>query len=228
MDTMIAGSARIAGMLFAEDFDFEEPDVTLAPPPEPQIIEPHFTVDRHRGRARRGLERGKAGGHRGGRSGPRRGPGARHGRRQDGADERSGEARDARREGRPWPRPRARWQPGGRAARALPRTTAKARCGPSCRRSCRGCSGSRRSRSAFIPGSRTRCARSWCRLDPELSPRVRLVPTDAVAFGDVRIDWQDGTAQRDAGSMWRTVRGILVGADLLEPASAEGELAHAG
>lgn len=55
------------------------------------------------------------------------------------------------------------------------------------------------------------------RLDPELHGRVSLVPTDAVTPGDVRIAWQDGTAIRDAASLWRNVAGALAPFDLLPP-----------
>jgi flagellar assembly protein FliH len=57
------------------------------------------------------------------------------------------------------------------------------------------------------------------RLDPELHGLVSLVPTDAVAPGDVRIAWQDGAAVRDAASLWREVAEALAPLDLL-PAAA--------
>ena len=53
------------------------------------------------------------------------------------------------------------------------------------------------------------------RLDPELHGRVVLVPTDAVAPGDVRITWQDGAAIRDAAALWREVAEALAPLDLL-------------
>lgn len=61
------------------------------------------------------------------------------------------------------------------------------------------------------------------RLDPELHGRVALVPTDAVAPGDVRITWQDGAAVRDAASLWREVAAALAPLGLLpvaDPAAA--------
>ncbi len=59
------------------------------------------------------------------------------------------------------------------------------------------------------------------RLDPELHGRVSLVPTDAVAPGDVRIAWQDGAAVRDAASLWREVAAALAPFDLLPPADLQ-------
>jgi len=53
------------------------------------------------------------------------------------------------------------------------------------------------------------------RLDPELRACVALAPTDAVAPGDARIVWQDGTAIRDAAALWRTVAETLAPLDLL-------------
>lgn len=53
------------------------------------------------------------------------------------------------------------------------------------------------------------------RMDPDLAARVRLVPTDALPAGDVRIAWQDGTATRDAAALWREVAAILLPNGLL-------------
>ena len=46
METMLRFPARsAAGVLFADDFDFDG-EITLAPPPpEPEIIAPHFTAE---------------------------------------------------------------------------------------------------------------------------------------------------------------------------------------
>jgi len=42
-------------------------------------------------------------------------------------------------------------------------------------------------------------------LDPDLAARVRIVPTDAVPAGDVRIAWRNGSATRDAAALWQQV-----------------------
>jgi flagellar assembly protein FliH len=57
------------------------------------------------------------------------------------------------------------------------------------------------------------------RFDPDLRARVRLVPTDAMAAGDVRIAWQDGYAQRDAGRLRDEISEILASAEFLPRAS---------
>jgi len=53
------------------------------------------------------------------------------------------------------------------------------------------------------------------RLDPELAERVRLVPTETMAAGDVRVAWNDGTAVRDTGAVWDEVAAVLSGLGLL-------------
>ncbi len=54
-------------------------------------------------------------------------------------------------------------------------------------------------------------------LDGDLAARVRLVPTDAVALGDVRIAWDNGSAIRDTASIWREIETVLTQAGLLNP-----------
>jgi flagellar biosynthesis/type III secretory pathway protein FliH len=53
------------------------------------------------------------------------------------------------------------------------------------------------------------------RLDPDLVERVRLVPVEAIAAGDVRVSWRDGTALRDTAALWQQVRAVLEPAGLL-------------
>src|SRR5208282_4111939 len=53
------------------------------------------------------------------------------------------------------------------------------------------------------------------RLDPDLVERVRLVPVEAIATGDVRVSWRDGTARRDTAALWQQVRAVLEPAGLL-------------
>lgn len=55
------------------------------------------------------------------------------------------------------------------------------------------------------------------RLDPELVERVRLLPVEAIAAGDVRVTWRDGAASRDTAKLWQQVRAVLEPAGLLSP-----------
>lgn len=52
-------------------------------------------------------------------------------------------------------------------------------------------------------------------MDADLAARLKLVPTDAVAAGDARVAWDNGTATRDATSLWKQIEGILAPAGLL-------------
>ena len=53
-------------------------------------------------------------------------------------------------------------------------------------------------------------------LDFELAERVHLLPTDAVAPGDARISWGDGSVIRDAGRARRLVEDALASMGLLQ------------
>lgn len=53
------------------------------------------------------------------------------------------------------------------------------------------------------------------RLDPELAERVRLVPTEAMPAGDVRVVWRDGAAVRDTRAVWHEIAAVLSDAGLL-------------
>ena len=63
------------------------------------------------------------------------------------------------------------------------------------------------------------------RADPELAEHVQVVPTDAMAAGDVLITWRNGRLTRDAASVWRSIADILAPAGLLpaQPAMKEPE-----
>jgi flagellar biosynthesis/type III secretory pathway protein FliH len=52
-------------------------------------------------------------------------------------------------------------------------------------------------------------------LDSELATRVRLLPTDALAMGDARVTWDNGSATRDTASLWRQIETVLTQAGLL-------------
>ena len=63
-------------------------------------------------------------------------------------------------------------------------------------------------------------------LDADLMARVRLIPTDSMPVGDVRVTWDHGSATREAASLWSQIESILAPAGLLnlEPAAKEHEL----
>jgi flagellar biosynthesis/type III secretory pathway protein FliH len=52
-------------------------------------------------------------------------------------------------------------------------------------------------------------------LDADLAAHVTLIPTDAMAQGDVRATWENGTAARDTVSLWNQIEAILAPAGLL-------------
>jgi flagellar biosynthesis/type III secretory pathway protein FliH len=64
------------------------------------------------------------------------------------------------------------------------------------------------------------------RLEPDLMPRVQVVPTDTMQLGDVRITWRNGSAIRDTGALWQQVVDILAPAGLLPPKAALKEIEH--
>jgi flagellar assembly protein FliH len=57
-------------------------------------------------------------------------------------------------------------------------------------------------------------------LDADLAERVRLIPTDRVAPGDVRVSWENGAAVRDTASLWYQIETVLSSAGLSGEASA--------
>ena len=56
-------------------------------------------------------------------------------------------------------------------------------------------------------------------VDPELVDRVRVVPTDSVPMGDIRIAWRAGNARRDTAGLWAEIENVLAPAGLLSPAA---------
>jgi flagellar biosynthesis/type III secretory pathway protein FliH len=52
-------------------------------------------------------------------------------------------------------------------------------------------------------------------LDGELATRVRLLPTDALAVGDARVTWDNGSATRNTTSLWNQIETVLTQAGLL-------------
>jgi flagellar biosynthesis/type III secretory pathway protein FliH len=57
-------------------------------------------------------------------------------------------------------------------------------------------------------------------VDPDLLDRVRIIPTDSVPQGDVRIAWQAGNARRDTAGLWAEIENVLAPAGLLDRSSA--------
>jgi flagellar biosynthesis/type III secretory pathway protein FliH len=55
-------------------------------------------------------------------------------------------------------------------------------------------------------------------IDPDLIDRVRIVPTDSVPLGDIRISWRAGNARRDTAGLWAEIENVLAPAGLLSPA----------
>ena len=66
------------------------------------------------------------------------------------------------------------------------------------------------------------------RLDAIAGPDVSVVPTDALPPGDVRVDWENGTARRDTEAVWRDVRAIVTQGLAGGVAAEEREMADAG
>ena len=64
-------------------------------------------------------------------------------------------------------------------------------------------------------------------LDIELAERVHLVPTEAVAPGNARISWADGSVVRDAARARRAVEDALAALGLFDPTLLQPELADA-
>jgi flagellar biosynthesis/type III secretory pathway protein FliH len=63
-------------------------------------------------------------------------------------------------------------------------------------------------------------------LDADVAARVRLIATDSMAVGDVRVTWEHGSATREAASLWRQIESVLAPSGLLnlEPTTKEHEL----
>lgn len=64
-------------------------------------------------------------------------------------------------------------------------------------------------------------------LDPQLAARTKVVATDTMSPGDVRIAWAHGAAGRDAAGLWQRVASVLVEAGVLTPEPAGKELKNA-
>jgi flagellar assembly protein FliH len=64
-------------------------------------------------------------------------------------------------------------------------------------------------------------------LDIEVAERVRLLPTEAIAPGDVRITWAEGSAIRDTARARTAVEDALAALGLFERETLQRELADA-
>jgi len=227
MDTLLHRPSRAGGMSFAEDFDAEAPVETVEPSAEPEVIEPHFTAEDIDVARTVAWEEG---------------------RRAGAAEVSAGQSalvaqsvaaiRTALIETREEAAALAR-DTAETIARVLIESMAAmlpAFCADHGEGEVRAVAqavlpGLLREPSLVIrvhPRLLGAVREEMSRLDPDLSTRVSLVPTDAMAPGDIRINWQDGAAQRDTGTLWRSVSDILCGTGLLRPTPAERELAHVG
>ena len=67
------------------------------------------------------------------------------------------------------------------------------------------------------------------RVAPDWSDRIALIATDAMAPGDARVTWDNGTASRDVAELWDQVIARLAPLGLLDEATARSfarETAH--
>ena len=93
------------------------------------------------------------------------------------------------------------------------------------------------------PETAAAVAAAIARHDEDLAGRLRVVPTDALPPGDVRIDWADGEAVRDVAAIWGATAATLAasgialpcGPDIVAPPAADAaspvstrELQHVG
>jgi flagellar biosynthesis/type III secretory pathway protein FliH len=67
------------------------------------------------------------------------------------------------------------------------------------------------------PNTARAVSQEIARLDPDLAALVHLVECDAMSPGDVRIAWRNGSAVRDATALWQQVAAVLMPAGLLRP-----------
>lgn len=68
------------------------------------------------------------------------------------------------------------------------------------------------------------------RVAPEWSERIKLVATDAMASGDARIAWENGTASRGVAELWTEVVARLAPLGFIDEAAARSfarEMEHA-
>jgi flagellar assembly protein FliH len=70
------------------------------------------------------------------------------------------------------------------------------------------------------PGTAGAIAREIACLEPELVAHVEIIECDSMPRGDVRVAWRNGTATRDACSLWQQVAAVLAPAGLLHPDAA--------
>ncbi|WP_199445662.1 hypothetical protein, partial [Acidisphaera rubrifaciens] len=71
------------------------------------------------------------------------------------------------------------------------------------------------------PETAAAVAATFARHDEDLAARLRVVPTDALPPGDVRIGWADGEAVRDVAAIWRDASAALAASGLCLPCGPE-------
>ena len=64
------------------------------------------------------------------------------------------------------------------------------------------------------------------RLDPDLLPKVEVLPSNSVPPGDIRITWRNGAAIRDTAKLWEEITEILSPAGLMSSRPATKEIQH--
>ncbi len=57
--------------------------------------------------------------------------------------------------------------------------------------------------------------REIVRIDPDLPARIRLMVTETMLPGDIRIAWQDGVAARDTSALWNEIVAVLISNELM-------------
>lgn len=57
-------------------------------------------------------------------------------------------------------------------------------------------------------------------VEPQLRARLTLAGSEALAAGDLRVEWQDGAAVRDTAAIWAAIGEALAPLGLSEPAQA--------
>jgi hypothetical protein len=55
------------------------------------------------------------------------------------------------------------------------------------------------------------------RLDPDLVPKIQLIPTDRMPLGDIRITFGKGSCTRSGTEIWQQIYDILAPHDLIAP-----------
>lgn len=77
------------------------------------------------------------------------------------------------------------------------------------------------------PETAAAVAATFARHDEDLAGRLRVIPTDAFAPGDVRISWADGEAVRDVAAIWAAAAAALAASGISLPCDPDSTAPHA-